>query len=1190
MKTVTLHLYSDLVSRSGHRAVPLVCHENRGEGTSGKWLVDYICVELKTEMVVIIRNGHPVPSFDLASIDIDEGDEFHAAPRPGTGADVILVGIALLSAAGSAYLATQNKMPDVFPVGSGDSGGAERRYGFNRFSNQAIVGDVIPVIYGRRRRYGGKVVAQVPVESSDGSGNSAVRILINLGHGKIHAIGDQTADFDNLAHDEILGLFLNDQEIANFPGTRVWGRMGSSGQAVIPGFKDTQTLKEVGVGGVELRNTSGVFRSGGSASGEAFTFSTGTVNAARIRVRFPAGLYSVGASGQPDAQVAVYRYRTRMTAGPGAWSAWTNITLERADQSEFFSSPQIDGLAAGAGDGFDIQVERCSIESGSVAQIDTMKWDSVVEILYAENTYDRMAMLALEVIAGEQISGGVPRVSADIQGLECRVWDGVSPLSAPVFTEQYTENPAWHSLDYITDIRYGMGATYGGGSPAGADSIDLANLIEEAQICDEMVDRPVVGSGQRARYRFHFAFDQARDDIDILRTIGSAFRCTPYTVGGVWRFAADRLRTTPVEVFTDGSIAIDEQSNAPRASYRRELATGGMNRANQLTCTFENELADGRSDTIAYPQDGQYWLGGLTAEVANPKSIRLDGVTDPDQVMGELIFRMNKIRYLTRSLRIVTTKPVVIAQAQDRVDVAVGFAGYGLASGRCVSGSTTAAVKIDRSLILEAGKTYQIQVVHPDNSVEPRTITSPPGAYAIGAALAVDSAFAAAPEEFAEYSLGETGKALKPWNLTSVRVSEDLAWELELLEYNAGIYTLIPGPVDLPDYSSLPNPGTPPGPVLDLRAVERPINGIHSVQLSWSQTPADAQITSSFRIYRRRLGLSSWIRTPLSSVSYHTALIEISESDVAYEFAVVAVSYGGAALSPDDPRVPHVSVVTGLAGEPPPPPTGVLMTNTGDNTYTLSWDPVDGAVAYQVMTRGGSPVAIAAFGAGPRDCLTLQRVVAATSLAGLELPPTKTQYFWVRATLANGRMSYHASGISQLGATPAGESVKQDVTFDSSTVGDTKTNCGFVTVSGTQVLVQTSPASPAMWQPATQDSGALTLSELTILPTLWNYAADPLLSDDTMIFPSIPADQWGVVADSPDRVVGMLQPPYPDDEIGYVFEVRTHNGTTWSSWQEIKLCQSIKRTFRNWEIRVGLSRKHAPYRPGLKDLTVVITN
>jgi len=384
---------------------------------------------------------------------------------------------------------------------------------------------------------------------------------------------------------------------------------------------------------------------------------------------------------------------------------------------------------------------------------------------------------------------------------------------------------------------------------------------------------------------------------------------------------------------------------------------------------------------------------------------------------------------------------------------------------------------------------------------------------------------------------------------------------------------------------------TPPGPVLDLRAVERNQNGIHAVQLSWNQTPADAQITSSFRIYRRRLGLSSWLLTPQASISYHTALIEIGENDVAYEFAVIAVSFGGAALSPNDPRVPHVSIVMGLAGEPPPPPDNPVLTNTGGNTYTLSWDPVDDAAGYQVMSRGGSPVGggTGGWGPGSRDCLTLARVID-PELTGLELPPSQQQWFFIRSTAANGRMSYTSTAIAQTGATPGGESIKQTATFDVSTTGDTKTNCSFTTVDGEDVLVPTAPGTDANWVLPIQDSGALTLTELTILPTLWNYWADPLLSDNVMLFPSIAADQWGVVDDTPDRVVGMLQPPYPDDEIVWKFEVRTHDGSVWGNWEELKLCKSIKRTFRQWQARVTMSRKHHPYRPGLMDLTFVLTN
>lgn len=1178
---VHIHIYDDLIARTNHRQIKrtIPSHDRRLAD-----LVRSIAERYKLDghLAVTVRS-EPVDLDEQPDRLLDDGDHVRIAPcsrEISTGALIASLIIAAVSTGVSLLLA-----PSLKAAGTETSD--EQRYGFNRLSNDAFAGDAVPVVFGRRRRYGGKVIAKVPGEGEDG--DSRLKLLITFGHGPIQAIGNQEADADRVPADQLTGIFFNDQPIANFPGVTASIRRGNATQAVIPGFDDTETLHEVGVGGAPLENNSGFEVIGDDPGDDVVDYTTADpVDAVVLRVRLPRGLYKLGSSGQFDPTQVKYRYRTRLTdAGggtPGPWSDWTTTRLTKALQSEFYSAPRIDGLGVGGvPERNDIQVERVSVEPTNAQIVDDLIWDSIVEVVDSFNTYDGHALLALELIASEQLQG-VPRVSADVKGLaNLRIWDGISDPGAPVYTTGYSDNPAWHALELLTNTTWGLGAIYGDGW------IDTTSLIEWAQLCDEDVDL-AGGAGTRKRFRFNYVLDHQMNGIDALRLICAAGRCTPVSAGRVWRFVADRQRDIAVEHFTDGSIAIDDAGVAI-FEYTRELAIGGTTRPNRLVAQFENEYQDGRAEVVAWPAVGDLWLA---TEPTNEQHVRLDGVTNVEQVLSGLKYRMKRIRFLTRSVRFRTTVPVPAVLPGERFDLAMSMPGYGLASGRLMAGATETVVRLDRSITLAAGTTYTLRVLHMDNSVEVREIASPAGYYAAGSDIELLTPFSQAPAEFAEYVVGEPSIDVKPFLCTSVRPIDagDLMWEIAGGEYAEDVYDDSVDSVDLPDYSTLNDGTTPPGPVISLRCFERSTGGTNHVVLSWNQEPADREITAAFRVYRRLSGTTAWVLIPTAVISQHQAILgEIGETDAGFEFIVVAVSYGGAYLSPYDPRHPRCSLVFGLGEPPPPPPDNPLATNTGDNTYTISWDAVDDAVGYQVLTGGDTGSTLP--NDGTEGCLVLARVTD-TELAGLELTPSQACDFWIRSVGSSGRLSWYENGTSGAAqvsvaspATPAGQTIKHTKTFDLSTEG---TLSNLIWNATTSRLELVNAGADGVWTSPEVDTGSLSVTELTFRPGTANDADDPTLDTDPFAVPSVAADQWGVTDDPATGEVGMLMPPYPDDEQEFEFEIQTHNGMSWSGWQSIDVFASVSASLQKYQLRVMIRRKTAPYRPALRSMVGVATH
>ncbi len=1124
---------------------------------------------------LVLRNGAVVS--DLRQ-EIADGDEIHVAPRPAeiTTGTIILIAIALASAAASAFLVAGIK---ARAAGSGEA--ESRRYGFSRISSDAIAGDPLPVVLGSRVRYGGKVISVLPGEGADG--NNRLRMLIDLSYGPVSKIGSFTADADgvDVADPRCAGIYLNDTTIDRFPGGKVSVRMGTDGQAVIPGFGDTEALREVGVGGAVMANTSGADRTSATPSGEAVLYTTlDPVDSAVLRIRFPRGLSSVTGSGQTSTRRVQHRHRRRTTdvgAGAGTWSAWETVTVERAESSEFFSSTRINGLGLVR---MDFQVERITKEPTSVADVDEMRFDSVNEIRLAQNTYAGRAVIALDLAAGEQLSS-VPRVSLAIDGYaDCRIWDGLSPPTAPVFTRGYSRNPMALALEYMTNTRWGMGL------PLAA--ADMSTMLELWARGDAALPR--ASGGTRPRYACDLVLAETKDAIDWLRIICDTAQAIPVPVGDQWRFIEDGPRDYPVEIFTEATIACSDDG-ASTFTLSRELTTGGVSTANRLSAQVENRLRDGRADVVSWPAYGASWLGAPLNEPVREETIRFDGITDPDQALAKLKQRLRRGRFVERTCAFTTTKPVVVVQPGDRFDVAVNLPGWGLGSGRIQAGSVDGAVVLDAAVTIGVGP-HVLKIVHYDGTVETAAVLAQPGTYAAGTAIAIGG-MAQPPAEGEEWAVGGQGIETKPFLCTKVAAEDagQFRWRVEGAEYVPAVYVEDAETPNLPDVSTLPGAFQAPGPVLFPVAQDRLIGAAGAqtrrIVVSWGQTPADARNTAQFWIWYRLTGTTTWVRYSAPTITRRSQVLDISDVDVAYQFKVVAVSPGGSALSPYDDRVPIAGLAVGLGVPPPAPPSGLTLSlEAGGASYKAAWTAVDGAVGYQVL-YGGATTGLP--NAGAEDCLVLARTVA-PELGGLRLPAGQATRLFVRSVNAAGRLSWTAATVNvSSAAVPPGLAIRGSArTFALSSEG-TRTNLTWD--SGQSRLELTSPASDGVYLSPEEDLTSATLSTISVKLGTANDAADPQIQDVAFALPSIEADQWGIVSTGP-TTVGLLMPPYPDDRQSWVLEVRTFDGVIWSDWARIEpvLAGLGPRTVSKYQVRVTMRRAVAPYRPALRGVTVVVTD
>lgn len=1121
---------------------------------------------LHADHLVMLRDGRAVECGDV----VGAGGELHVAPAFGWTV-AALIAIAVISAALTAYLTVQALKE--FPPLPGSDDPAEKRYGFSRVSSNAQIGDVVPVVFGERERYGGKVVARIPVEDTNGTGNERVKLLICMGRGPVEQLANQTADADSVRAADLVDLDLNDTPASSFTQVRAWFRMGTQDQQPIPGFLEAEQFVQVGAGGFDLRNTSGARRTDVDPSGEVAEFTTTSpIESFVVRVRFPQGLYEISANNQVNVRTAEYRVRFRIDGDLSGYGDWVRFEVTQDRQSPFYSSPRFDVSPSGSPVTVTIQVERVSTEPADATAIDTMRWDSLLQISRAKSNFAGFAMVALEIEAGEQIQS-VPRVSMRIKGYsKCLVHDGISSPASPTFVEQYSENPWYCALTYLVNSVFGMGA-----------QVDLGRvftdkLIEYADVADDLVDR-VNGEGQRSRYTCSLVIDRDADQLEHVQRLLSVARGRIIPIGRQWSFTYDGPQNVDVETFGDGSIAVDDNGVA-RITYNVELGIGGYVRPNRVEGGFENAGAEGRPDSVAYPIRGQLWLA---TEAENAETVALDGISDVDQAASQVKYLCKRQRFRVQSVELVTSRPAVVVQPGERFGVATSLLAFGDASGRLLSTSSGDRVRLDRSVVIGSGA-HVVRVMFIDGTTETVTVQSPPGEYARGSEIVVSPALSSVPLPGSEYVLGDEGVEVKPFVCTGVspiREGESLLWQISGLEYLADVYDDTADDVESPTYSQLPSPTKPPGPLLSLTVFERtnPVSGVLEAHLSYEQSLDDASITGSFRVHWRRLGTATWALIPTASVAFRAAIVELQDADRAYEFVVVAVSVGGAFLPPSDPRHPIASLVLGFSDPPPPAPTNGAAAWNGQS-YTLTWDAAEDAVAYVVLigSDGGDDVKN-----GGVDTYVLTRVTL-TQVDGLKLAPSQSHKFYVRSVGENGRMSFDALEIDVASASrPFGSSIIDTTTHDLS--GGTDINTVHNSVNGELELVNQD--AEGIWTSPEIDLGAVYDGSIYVRLLTRNKTIDPVISNfSSMLVPTIESDQWGVIND--DKDVGMLWQPYADDTLAYSVEVRWGvSSGFYGSWTEVPAMGAVEAMGRYYQVRVRMGRDRFPYRPGVAALTVV---
>jgi hypothetical protein len=158
-----------------------------------------------------------------------------------------------------------------------------------------------------------------------------------------------------------------------------------------------------------------------------------------------------------------------------------------------------------------------------------------VAYLYVQLQYD-----------ADVFANGVPNITAIVRGKKCFDPRRSGHSASDPTTWEWHDNPAICFADYLTDTKFGRGATY-------ADEISEADLIEAANVCDEAVtiNDGASPANTEARFTCNGSFTTDQSPKEIMDDLLTAMVGSAVLIGGKWYIQAGAYKTPTIELDED---------------------------------------------------------------------------------------------------------------------------------------------------------------------------------------------------------------------------------------------------------------------------------------------------------------------------------------------------------------------------------------------------------------------------------------------------------------------------------------------------------------------------------------------------------------------------------------------------------------------------------------------------------------
>lgn len=586
-------------------------------------------------------------------------------------------------------------------------------------------------------------------------------------------------------------------------------------------------------------------------------------------------------------------------------------------------------------------IRQTDSHKGDIKYSDRTYLNTVKEIIKDKFTYPRLAYVAIKALATNQLSGSL-RFSCIVKGKKIRRCTSLSPET---WTYGYSNNPAWVAYNIATQpvfdnsgtiIRYDNmqpaqldtaafkawadycdSTVYDGETKAltttGSDTTHIilqsgGSLFAEGdkilidptggtayQGKDDETQVPVIqsiasntmtispalsqapGSGVKVlrgekRCTFNGIFDTEISVWDAILQVCQVGRAIPVWNGTKLTISIDKKKT-PVQMFTVGNIGKD--------SFKESFLSTAE-RAAEIEINFINKKNDYTREPLSV------YNSNLTTKT-NKATLELFGINKASEAWRAGMLRLYKNQYVIRSIETEQDIDAIACTVGDCVNIQHDVPQWG-EGGRLVS-ATASTVTLDKSVTIQAGKTYKVAIRLNDDTLVERTVTDGAGTYTT---LNIAPNFTSVPAQYNPYAFGEDGKVTKPFIILNFDRTHEQKCRLEAVEYIEGIYDLVDygDPlIKLTNYSSFdPIAKVSNLALKEISAIDSNGQFTQKVQVSWD--PPTNNILKYVKLYYKEYGVDNeytyWGQTD------HSPYLSLPvKSATTYEVKVIGVNLFG---------------------------------------------------------------------------------------------------------------------------------------------------------------------------------------------------------------------------------------------------------------------------------------------------------
>lgn len=807
--TVTVNTMRNPVDMRSRKRHQVAAHA----GLTVRQIIATTCPEWSGKAICVASEGRRLTDAEL-DMEAPDRREYLVTPELGEFATIVLI-ISIAATVAQVVYAIVNR-----PKRAQDRGDETSAvYAFDQIQTNRRAGYPVPLFYGLHDLGGTMIYTRVLTPAVVGGTREHLRVVLALSGGPIHSIGGVTGgplgEVDGLGGfpgQTPTGTLPSDIRIngnrldPSAPAAKAYLRMGNDDQSALPGdiFPGASVVQVVAQ---ELNDVD-------QAATTTINVET-EISSVDVILSFPGGLFNTQANGTPVPYQMDIDVDWR-PVGTGAWKiAFNRLLLNYPAITYGFAvtltfSPAPSPLPPIRGP-IEVRVTRrkprLSLVGASDMTFRQVQWSSPHQF-----NYTGIALLGLDVEAGDKITGGQPNFVIRAKGKKVRVYDdslGISESSyweLPEAGDDYEgiwanppgRNPAWILADFLSSHD-------GLGTMIGSSQIDWATFRDWADFCDEMVPH---GAGEEARCQCDLVIDSQTPAWDVVQQICRTGRAIPIRIGNlisvVYQYRdAHGAGSNAVPAKTRSSLI----SSANVADFEIDFLSP-FDRPAVLDYQILNAELDYQQDVVSVeiPEtdpDNPNDPTGLTRIAYSKEAVQYYGVVRASQCRRDGTFAHN-IRRLVRSRCSFKAGPELIActlgdvigvQHDTMRPYNTGTVGtpeesYGMRLSHAHTAAT--AVRLDHAVTLYSPKQYQVVVRNSDN--EAQTLTLHAGlsgiggtTYPAGTALTLAAGTLTAPKG-APLAFGVVDKVVKDFIVVSMKLVPDMTREIQCVEWQPDAY------------------------------------------------------------------------------------------------------------------------------------------------------------------------------------------------------------------------------------------------------------------------------------------------------------------------------------------------------------------------------------------------------------------